>query len=54
MATERALYTDRITEDPAVMVGKPVVRGTRISMELVLEEPFVVVTERCVRVRRTA
>jgi uncharacterized protein (DUF433 family) len=35
MATERALE-DRITQDPAVMVGKPVVRGTRIPVERVI------------------
>ena len=27
---------DRITVDPAVMVGKPVIRGTRMPVELVL------------------
>jgi uncharacterized protein (DUF433 family) len=27
---------ERITKDPAVMVGKPVVKGTRIPVELVL------------------
>ena len=27
----------RITTDPAVMAGKPVVRGTRIPVELVLQ-----------------
>jgi uncharacterized protein (DUF433 family) len=27
----------RITIDPAVLVGKPVVRGTRIAVELVVE-----------------
>jgi uncharacterized protein (DUF433 family) len=27
---------DRISTDPGVMVGKPVVRGTRIPVELVL------------------
>jgi uncharacterized protein (DUF433 family) len=26
----------RITLDPAVLVGKPIIRGTRISVELVL------------------
>ena len=29
---------DRITADPAIMVGKPVVRGTRIPVERVLEQ----------------
>jgi uncharacterized protein (DUF433 family) len=29
---------DRITTDPDVMVGKPVVRGTRIPVERVLEQ----------------
>lgn len=28
--------TDRITTDPELMIGKPVVRGTRISVERVL------------------
>ena len=28
---------DRITADPKVLGGKPVIRGTRISVELVLE-----------------
>jgi uncharacterized protein (DUF433 family) len=31
-------YTDRITADPRILGGKPVVRGTRISVGLVLEE----------------
>jgi uncharacterized protein (DUF433 family) len=35
MSDDRALL-DRIATDPAVMVGKPVVRGTRIPVELVL------------------
>ena len=29
-------WRERITSDPAVLVGKPVVRGTRISVELIL------------------
>ncbi|HLH20864.1 MAG TPA: DUF433 domain-containing protein [Bryobacteraceae bacterium] len=28
---------DRIAVDPKILAGKPVVRGTRISVELVLE-----------------
>jgi uncharacterized protein (DUF433 family) len=28
---------DRITVDPAVLVGKPIVKGTRLSVELVLD-----------------
>ena len=36
MAHEKAPYQDRITQDPNVMVGKPVVKGTRIPVELVL------------------
>jgi uncharacterized protein (DUF433 family) len=30
-------YKERISKDPAVMVGKPVIRGTRIRVELILE-----------------
>jgi uncharacterized protein (DUF433 family) len=29
-------YGDRIVVDPQILVGKPVVKGTRISVELVL------------------
>ena len=38
MAREQFPYHDRIVQDPKIMVGKPVVRGTRIPVELVLEE----------------
>lgn len=31
-----AMYHDRISRDPEVMAGKPVVRGTRIPVERVL------------------
>ena len=30
------LLTDRVEVDPRVMLGKPVIRGTRITVELVL------------------
>jgi uncharacterized protein (DUF433 family) len=29
--------TDRVVVDPKILAGKPVVRGTRISVELVVE-----------------
>lgn len=28
---------DRITSDPAILGGKPIIRGTRISVSLILE-----------------
>ena len=28
---------DRITSDPAILGGKPIIRGTRISVALILE-----------------
>ena len=31
-------YQDLIISDPAVMMGKPVVAGTRITVELILEK----------------
>jgi len=30
-------WRNRITVDPEVLVGKPIVRGTRISVELLLD-----------------
>ncbi len=36
MDDERPDYLDRISHDPKIMVGKPVVRGTRIPVERVL------------------
>ena len=30
-------WRDRITADPTVLVGKPVVRGTRLAVEFVLD-----------------
>lgn len=34
--SEEVDVTTRIVSDPAVMMGKPVIRGTRITIELVL------------------
>ncbi len=36
MAYERAAYSDRIVTDPAILAGKPTVKGTWIPVELVL------------------
>jgi uncharacterized protein (DUF433 family) len=36
MAPEAGTYRDRIVRDPKIMVGKPVVKGTRIPVERVL------------------
>ena len=36
MATKDTRINERIIRDPSVLVGKPVVRGTRIPVELVL------------------
>ena len=30
-------WRDRITVDPRILVGKPVVKGTRISVEMVVD-----------------
>ncbi len=30
-------WDDRITADPGILVGKPIVRGTRISVEFILD-----------------
>ena len=32
------MVTDRVEINPAVMLGKPVIRGTRITVELILRK----------------
>jgi uncharacterized protein (DUF433 family) len=37
MTISRTLHSDRIIEDPDILQGKPVVKGTRIPVQVVLE-----------------
>jgi uncharacterized protein (DUF433 family) len=30
-------WEDRITADPAILVGKPIIRGTRLSVEFIID-----------------
>ena len=36
-STEAPALAERIVRDPAVLAGKPVVRGTRVAVEVVLD-----------------
>ena len=38
MKEGQAFYHDHIVTDPRILAGKPVVKGTRIAVDLVLEE----------------
>src|ERR1051326_8544410 len=38
MKEEQRIYQERIVADPRILAGKPVVKGTRIGVDLVLEE----------------
>jgi uncharacterized protein (DUF433 family) len=37
MAVLNSNLLDRIVSDPKILAGKPIVRGTRVSLELVLD-----------------
>ncbi len=34
----KALHSELIASDPSIMMGKPVIAGTRITVELILEK----------------
>lgn len=34
---EQTAISDRIVRDPAILAGKPVIKGTRISVEVILD-----------------
>jgi uncharacterized protein (DUF433 family) len=38
MKEDQRRYQERIIADPRILAGKPVVKGTRIAVDLVLEE----------------
>ena len=38
MKADQPLYQELIVADPRILAGKPVVKGTRIAVDLVLEE----------------
>jgi uncharacterized protein (DUF433 family) len=37
MTRQQTLYGERIVQDPKIMVGKPVIRGTRITVERIID-----------------
>ena len=38
MKEDQRIYQERIVTDPRILTGKPVIKGTRIAVDLVLEE----------------
>jgi uncharacterized protein (DUF433 family) len=38
VTTARSIYRGRIASDPQILVGKPVLKGTRIAVEHVLQQ----------------
>ena len=38
MTEDQQIYHNRIVADPRILAGKPVIKGTRIGVDLVLEE----------------
>jgi uncharacterized protein (DUF433 family) len=38
MKEDQRIYLQRIVADPRILAGKPVIKGTRIGVDLVLEE----------------
>lgn len=38
MRKEKTRYKDLIRSDPSIMMGKPVISGTRITVEFILEK----------------
>jgi uncharacterized protein (DUF433 family) len=37
MTKERPTYANRIVQNPEILVGKPVIKGTRIPVHVILE-----------------
>jgi uncharacterized protein (DUF433 family) len=38
MKADQRLYQERIVTNPRILAGKPIIQGTRIAVDLVLEE----------------
>ena len=40
MTADQRIYHQRIIADPRILAGKPVIKGTRIGVDLVLDELY--------------